>query len=306
MEKRDDLPYGRYPFLERLIMRGQALLSRLSSRPVPGSVQTEEELKKIIDDGEKQGVIEEDEHEMLHSILKFGDTIVREVMIPRIEMSCLKEDTTYDQVMDYVIKDGHSRIPVYKERIDEIVGIVYVKDLLGLQNQERKDFHLSSIMRPAFFIPESKRISELLREFQRRKIHLAVVVDEYGGTAGLVTIEDLLEELVGEIEDEYDVNEAEKMSVIDEETVFADGRLEIDQIEEYFKVILKGEDYETVSGLLFHLFEKIPQPGESIDYQGLRFTIDKVGERKIHRVKIRRLEDPDRETVSSCLQEEKA
>jgi len=275
----------------RLKLRG--ILTRLCFGGDRAVIQSEEELRQMIDDGERRGVIEEEEHEMFRSILKFGDTIVREVMVPRIEMLCIREDASFDQVIDLINKDGHSRIPVYKESIDNIVGILYAKDLLRLlPDIDRENFRVSDIMRPPFFIPETKKISELLREFQHKKVHLAIVVDEYGGTAGLVTIEDLLEELVGEIEDEYDT-EPEQMLVVDEkdsQVVYADGRLGIDELEEYFQIPLKEDDYETVGGLIFALLERIPSQGEQIIFKGLQFTVEKVDERRIHRVRIARIE----------------
>jgi len=290
-------------FLHHWVIKLRKMLARFFWGPQDAGVQTEEELKKLIDDGEKQGVIEEAEHDMLHSILEFGDTVVREVMVPRIEMSCIKEDASFIEVMDFVVKDGHSRIPVFKDRIDNIIGVLYVKDLLRLHNVAKETFTVSSIMRSTFFIPETKRISELLREFQRKKVHLAIVVDEYGGTAGLVTIEDLLEELVGEIEDEYDID-TKKMVIVGEEIVLADGRLEIEELEDYFHVSLRGDDndYETVGGLIFTLLERVPQKGEKINYKDLQFTIEKVDERRIHRVKIDRLKDVvDNKSLSTSL-----
>jgi len=291
--------------LQKLFSHLREVLTRLCLGSRKTIVQSEDELRKVIDEGEKLGLIEENEHEMLKSILEFGDTIVREVMVPRIEMSSLREDASFDYVMDFVIKDGHSRIPVYKDRIDNIVGVLYVKDLLRLHNMDKSNFKVSDIMRPTFFIPESKRISELLREFQRRKVHLAIAIDEYGGTAGLVTIEDLLEELVGEIEDEYDTG-TEKMLTIKENTIIADGRLEVDELEDYYRIPLKSDDYETIGGLIFNLLERVPQQGEQITYQGLRFTIEKVDERRIHRVKIERLERAALETFSSSQKNEDA
>ncbi|MGA1873997.1 MAG: hemolysin family protein [bacterium] len=292
--------------LQKLFSHLREVLTRLCLGSRKTIVQSEDELRKLIDEGEKLGLIEENEHEMLKSILEFGDTIVREVMVPRIEMSSLREDASYDYVMDFVIKDGHSRIPVYKDRIDNIVGVLYVKDLLRLHNMDKSNFKVSDIMRPTFFIPETKRISELLREFQRRKVHLAIAIDEYGGTAGLVTIEDLLEELVGEIEDEYDTD-TEKMLTIKENIIIADGRLAVDELEDYYQIPLKSDDYETIGGLIFNLLERVPQQGEQITYQGLRFTIEKVDERRIHRVKIEKLEeDAVLETFSSSQKNEDA
>ena len=306
MEKVDEPPSeDTTNSLQKLFSHLREVLTRLCLGSRKVIVQSEDELKKLIDEGEKLGLIEENEHEMLKSILEFGDTIVREVMVPRIEMSSLREDASFDQVMDFVIKDGHSRIPVYRDRIDNIVGVLYVKDLLRLHNMDKSNFKVSDIMRPTFFIPETKKISELLREFQRRKVHLAIAVDEYGGTAGLVTIEDLLEELVGEIEDEYDID-TEKMMTVRENTIMADGRLEIDELEDYYHIPLKSDDYETIGGLIFNLLERVPQQGEQINYHGLRFTIEKVDERRIHRVKIEKLERAALETFSSSQKNEDA
>jgi CBS domain containing-hemolysin-like protein len=291
--------------LQKLFSHLREVLTRLCLGSRKAIVQSEDELRKLIDEGEKLGLIEENEHDMLKSILEFGDTIVREVMVPRIEMSSLREDASFDYVMDFVIKDGHSRIPVYSDRIDNIVGVLYVKDLLRLHNMDKSNFKVSDIMRPTFFIPETKRISELLREFQRRKVHLAIAIDEYGGTAGLVTIEDLLEELVGEIEDEYDTG-TEKMLTIKENTIIADGRLEVDELEDYYRIPLKSDDYETIGGLIFNLLERVPQQGEQINYKGLRFTVEKVDERRIHRVKIERQEGAVLETFSSSQKNEDA
>ncbi|MEW5801824.1 MAG: hemolysin family protein [bacterium] len=310
MEKiEDDPPSEREESLKewlRLTMKG--FLSRLCFGGERTSVQSEEELRKLIDDGERRGVIEEEEHEMLRSILKFGDTIAREVMVPRIEMLCIREDASFEQVINFISEDGHSRIPVYKESIDNIVGVLYVKDLIRLLHPNKENFRVSDIMRPPFFIPETKRISELLREFQHKKVHLAIVVDEYGGTAGLVTIEDLLEELVGEIEDEYDTT-TEKMLVVDEQNkqaVSADGRLEIDELEEYFQIPLKEDDYETVGGLIFTLLERIPYQGEQITFKGLQFTVEKVDARRIRRVKIARLNGNSLEQLPPQRENEKS
>jgi CBS domain containing-hemolysin-like protein len=289
----DDPPFEREESLkERFRLTLKGILTRLFGGERT-TVQSEEELRQLIDDGERQGVIEEEEHEMFRSILKFGDTIAREVMVPRIDMLCIREDASLDHVMNFVSEDGHSRIPVYRESLDNIVGILYVKDLIRFLYTDKEIFKVSDIMRPPFFIPETKKISALLREFQHKKVHLAIVVDEYGGTAGLVTIEDLLEELVGEIEDEYDTA-SENMLVVDEhdkQAISVDGRLEIDELEEYFQIPLKEDNYETVGGLIFTLLERIPYQGEQITFKGLQFTVEKVDERRVHRVKITRLDN---------------
>ena len=304
----DDPPLEREEsFKNRFRLSVRGILTRLCFGGERATVQSEEELRQLIDDGEKQGVIEEEEHEMFRSILKFGDTIAREVMVPRIEMLCIREDASFDYVMNFISEDGHSRIPVYRDSIDNIVGVLYVKDLIRLLYTDKESFKVSDIMRPPFFIPETKKISELLREFQHKKVHLAIVVDEYGGTAGLVTIEDLLEELVGEIEDEYDTA-PESMLIVDEhdkQAVSVDGRLEIDELEEYFQIPLKEDDYETVGGLIFALLERIPHEGEQITFKGLQFTIEKVDERRIHWVKVARLNENSPENIPHSREKEK-
>lgn len=260
-------------------------LHRLWSRIVGKSFENEEDFHRFIDEVEEEGIIEEDEHELIHSVFDFGDTIVREVMVPRVGITAFPLNGTLNDVLDLIIQKGHSRIPVYDGKMDNIVGVIYAKDLLKIFRTNHKDIALSKIMRPPYFVPETKKIMDLLKEFQEQKIHMAIVVDEYGGTAGLATIEDLLEELVGEIQDEYD-NEKERLIIINETQISVDAHISIEEVEDFFKCEIPKEDFETVGGLLFHLFERIPKEGEEIVFKGLRFVVKKADERRIWRVEI--------------------
>lgn len=256
------------------------------------SLESEEDFHRLIDEGEEEGIIEEEEHELIHSVFEFGDTIVREVMVPRVDITAFSLKATLDEVLDIIIEKGHSRIPVYDQKMDNIVGIVYAKDLLKVFKSDKRDVVITDIMRPPYFVPETKKIMDLLKEFQVQKIHMAIVVDEYGGTAGLVTIEDLLEELVGEIQDEYD-NERERLIRLNDNTISVDAHIDIEEIEEFFDCEIPEEDFETVGGLIFHLFERIPKEGEEIIFQGLRFIVRKADERRVWRVEISRVHEEE-------------
>jgi magnesium and cobalt transporter len=257
-------------------------------RLIRRSIETEEDFHRLIDEGEEEGIIEEEEHELIHSVFTFMDTIVREVMVPRVEIAACPLNVNLSDVLDIIITKGHSRIPVYEQKMDNIIGIVYAKDLLKVFGSDKKDVQIKQIMRPPFFVPETKKIIDLLKEFQMQKMHMAIVVDEYGGTAGLVTIEDLLEELVGEIQDEYD-NERERLVRLNDSAISVDAHIDIEEIEEFFECEIPKGDYETVGGLLFHLFERIPKEKEEINFQGLKFTVKKADERRLWRVEISKL-----------------
>ena len=260
--------------------------------------ETEEDFHRLIDEGEEEGIIEEEEHELIHSVFTFMDTIVREVMIPRVEIAACPVKASLNDVLDIIIKKGHSRVPVYDQRMDNIIGIVYAKDLLKVFSSDKQDVQIREIMRAPIFVPETKKIIDLLKEFQMQKVHMAIVVDEYGGTAGLVTIEDLLEELVGEIQDEYD-NERERLVKIDDHTISVDAHIDIEEVEEFFDCEIPKEDYETIGGLIFHLFERIPKEKDEIVFQGLRFIVKKADDRRVWRVEISKV-DSDHSTKTEA------
>jgi CBS domain containing-hemolysin-like protein len=257
-----------------------------------GPFITEHELKALAEVASDEEQIEEGEKELIHSIFEFGDTIVREVMVPRPDITAIEGDKTLRDVQALVLQHGYSRIPVFKEDLDDVIGIVYAKDVLKALHQGKHDMPLFEIVREAHFVPESKRVADLLREMQKEKFHIALVTDEYGSVVGLITLEDLLEELVGEITDEYDTEEPELEQVADD--VFrVDGKLSIDEVNELLDVELPDEEWDTVGGLMLGLLGSIPEEGEEVSFQNLRFTAERVDGRRISKVLITREEQPE-------------
>jgi putative hemolysin len=246
-----------------------------------------EELKILVERGGEQGILEAEEEQMIHAVIELGDQRIHEVMVPRIAMVSLPADATLEQVIDTVVEEGHSRIPVYEKTIDEIVGILYAKDLLPfLKGSVEERPSLRSILRIPVFVPESMSVDDLLHEFQRRKVHIAVVLDEYGGTAGLVTIEDLLEEIVGEIQDEYDEEEPMVVQLSDDEARI-DGRADVDDLAELFDIEIGLEDedeYDTVGGLIYHRIGGVPKPGDQVLVSGLTLTVETTDGRRVGKV----------------------
>jgi len=249
---------------------------------------TEKDLITLIDAGKDEGVIEEEEKEMIRNIFEFSDTMVKEVMIPRVDMACISSDTKLDSILKLIKKMGHSRIPVYEETVDNIIGILYAKDLLAVYKRWYKikeKFDLKKILRKAYFVPQNKKIDDLLDIFQRDRIQIAIVIDEYGGTAGLITLEDLVEEIVGEIIDEYD-KETKLYEIIDDNTVIVDGMIDIDKINELLNIEIPENDFETLGGFIYDLMGRIPKKGEKIEYQQLQIIIEQVVKNRIKKVKI--------------------
>ncbi len=248
---------------------------------------TEEELQEIIEESEEEGIINEGEGEMLHSIFEFGDTIVREIMVPRTDMVCCPTTASFREVLDAILASGHSRIPVYEGSADRIVGVVYAKDLLRYWGRPEKDIAIARVMRTPFFVPESKNVQELLQDFRSKRVHLAIAVDEYGGTSGLITIEDLIEEIVGDIQDEYDLEE-EWLQPQDDGSVLIDSRLNIEEFEEYFATEVEREKFDTVGGYLFNLLGRVPKEGEEIRDGDLLLTVVECDHQKIRKIRARR------------------
>lgn len=248
---------------------------------------SEEEIKRFVNVSEEEGVIKETESEMIQSIFDFDDTLVREIMVPRIDMICIKKNASIEELVELAVENGHSRIPVYEESIDEIVGLIYVKDLLNLILRDSiEDVSLKDLIKPIYFIPETKPINQLLAEMKSRKEHMAIVLDEYGGTSGLITIEDLLEEIVGDIQDEYDL-EPKQIEIISKNEVMVDGKVDIDEINEILpELLLDREEYETISGFVLHHLGYFPEEGEKIKIDGLKIIITETSEHRIEKVKI--------------------
>jgi putative hemolysin len=250
-----------------------------------GPYVTEEELLAMADTAADEAVIEREERKLIHSIIDFGDTVAREVMVPRPDMVTVRAAATISEAADVAASAGVSRVPVYGQGIDDIVGVVYVKDIMKAEREERGNQPVTSSMRQAQFVPETKRIAEVMREMQAGKQHMAIVVDEYGGTAGLITLEDVLEELVGEISDEYDVDHS-RVELLDDGQVQVDASLSIDEVNELTGIDLPEGDWDTVGGFLYHLLGHVPNEGESVVFDGHRIVAEKVNGRRIARVLI--------------------
>jgi CBS domain containing-hemolysin-like protein len=253
-----------------------------------GPFVTEEEIRSMAVVGHEEGVIEEQEKELIHSVFRFGDTVVREVMVPRPDIVATDVTASLATVQDLVLKHGFSRIPVYRESLDRIEGVVYAKDVLKALHQGRHGTPLAEVLRAAHFVPESKRVAELLPEMQRAKFHMALVTDEYGSVSGLVTLEDLLEELVGEIADEFD-REEPQMQLVGDGCYRVNGRLPIHDLNELLDADLPHEEWDTVGGLVLGLLGAIPTEGQEVQVEGLRFKAERVQGRRIATVLISRV-----------------
>ncbi len=271
-----------------------APLTALMRRIGEGAVQTgiaaesiflsEDGLRFLLNVSDEETIIEDEEKEMIASIFAFSDKLVREVMVPRIDMTGVELNTPMIEALDVILKAGHSRLPVYNDSVDNVAGILYAKDLLRYLRDGRTDVPLSKIVRPAYFIPESKKVDELLQELQQRKVHMAVVVDEYGGTAGIITIEDLLEEIVGEIQDEFDAEEPTIETVNDHEYLF-DARVPLDEVTKLLAVELPSEGGDTLGGFIYSQLGKVPAVGDRIEYQPATFEVLSVAGRRIKQVR---------------------
>ena len=238
---------------------------------------TEEEFRNLVDQSNEGGVLQETEREFIHNIFDFGETQVSVVMTPRTDMFCLQVDQPLEEILEAIEEQHYSRIPVYEEDKDDITGILYCKDLLGLRVDpaRRKGWNLRDLLRKPYFIPQTKKASDLFREFRFNRIHLAIVVDEYGGVAGLVTMEDLLEELFGDILDDYDPEEPQPRR-LDENTMVIPARMAIDDFNRFAGAELPEEEYDTMGGLVFGLFGKLPSPGAEVSFMGFTFTVKEM------------------------------
>ncbi len=251
-----------------------------------GPFITEEELKMLVEVGEELGAIEKEEKEMISGIFEFDKMDVKDIMVPRIDMKCIEANSSIEDAKKLILETGHSRIPVYEGSVDNIIGILYAKDLLRFLNSGEKPETLHSILRPAYFVPESKKLNELLSEFQRLKVQIAIVVDEYGGTAGMVTLEDVLEEIVGEIEDEYDVGEAEEFRMVDENQAVVDARMSIHDVNERLSLSLPEDRVDTIGGLLFNMLGRIPVQGDEVEVDGVVLRVESMRGRRIMKVRV--------------------
>ena len=285
------------PLVRLLVGASARVAAPLAGQRVP--FVTEEEIKTLVDAGEEGGAIEEGEKEMIYSIFDIGETLAREIMVPRIDVLALDVETPAPEAVDAVLSAGHSRIPVYQGSIDNIVGLLYAKDLLRVWHAGTPpaSSDLRGLLRPAYFVPETKKVDDLLAELQQQRIHMAIVVDEYGGTAGLVTLEDIVEEIVGEIRDEYDVNEESLFErVADDEYVF-DARINIGEVNELFRLELPSADSDSLGGFIYGQLGHVPAPGETVPAGEVQFEVLTVTGRRIRKVRARRRPPPGGDTA---------
>ncbi len=252
---------------------------------------SEEELLAVAEAAEASDAIEPEERELIGQIIEFGDTVVREVMVPRTDMVAMSDRHTVAEAIDVVIRHGYSRVPVYADGIDDVVGVVHAKDLMRAEREQGADSPAAAVARTPRFVPETKRISLLLREMQAEKFHIAIVVDEYGGTAGVVALEDLIEELVGEIVDEFDV-EVPMIERMGSGMVRVNGRVPIDELSDVLGAPLPDGDWDTVGGLIFNTLGHVPDEGETLMVDGWELSVERVAGRRIARVIVKPISPP--------------
>ncbi|WP_291258980.1 hemolysin family protein [Fusobacterium sp.] len=248
---------------------------------------TADDIKSLVNVGEAEGIIEEEEKEMIHSIVGFSETTAKEVMTPRTSMLAFEGDETLDEVWDEIIENGFSRIPVYEETIDNIIGVFYVKDVLSIVKKGETNVPIKNFIRPGYFVPETKSITEILQDFRKMKVHIALILDEYGGIVGLVTIEDLIEEITGEIRDEFDHEEDEFIHKIDENTYEVDGMLDIETLDKELNIRLpESEDYESLGGLIITELGRVAVVNDEITLSGVKLKVLEVEKMRVAKVLI--------------------
>ncbi|WP_322509633.1 hemolysin family protein [Anaerolinea sp.] len=251
---------------------------------------TESELRTWVKEGEPEGSLDQDEREMIYSIFHFGEKLCREIMVPRIDMSAVEIQTPLEEVIQILTRTGHSRLPVYEETVDNIIGLLYAKDLLKVRPEEGQTLEsLRNILRPAYFVPEAKRVKDLLEEMQEQRIHMAIVVDEYGGVAGLVTLEDIVEEIVGEIRDEYDQSEEQPYQKISEDEYLFQARIDLDDFNEIMGTHIEKDLADTIGGLMYGLIGQVPTGGETVQIENVLLKVEQVTGRRIRKVRATRI-----------------
>ena len=272
-----------YPLVSVLMrLTGQA-------RPEQDSAVTETELIHMVEAGQQDGVLEQDEHKMIVSIIRLGDTLVREIMVPRIDILALDVNTPIQQAADALIESGHSRVPVYQDSVDTVLGLLYAKDLLRIWREGNQIKSLRDLLREAYFVPEAKKVDELLEELQSRRIHIAIVVDEYGGVSGLVTLEDIVEEIVGEIRDEYDQSEELLVQAINADEYVFHGRIDLDDFNDLMGTELPRSEADTLGGFIFNHIGHVPAAGDKVWVDHIELTIEQISGQRIRKVRAQRI-----------------
>lgn len=275
-----------YPVVEALEFITNPLLKILGGETKKKApFITEAELRMLVDVGEEEGVIEKEEADMIESVFEFGDTAASEVMTPRVDMELIDIEADINDAVHLVIESRHSRIPVFEGNIDTIVGVLYSRDLLGLLKEGKLVTAIKDAMRSVYFVPETKKLDDLLREFQSKKIQVAIVIDEYGGTAGMITLEDVIEEIVGEIADVHDMDDA-LIQMIEEKIAIVDAKASIDEVNDVLDINLPEEDFDSIGGLILGRLEKIPKEGEELSVDDVDLIVETMGGNRILKVKI--------------------
>jgi len=273
-----------------------------SQWPAPVAAQmTEDELRTWVQSEQEEGGLEPEERQMIYSIFQFGETLAREIMVPRMDLLAFEVTTTLAQATEGFTHSGHSRVPVFENDIDNIIGLLYAKDLLHLMQHGEEQASIRELLRPAYFVPDTKKADALLTEMQSQRVHMAIVIDEYGGVVGLVTLEDIIEEIIGEIQDEYDLSEEEPVQKDGDDYIFL-GRIDLDDFNEVLDSHVPKVESDTLAGFLYDQFGRVPHDGESIQTDGLILTIEQVIGRRIRRVRAQRIpvnEESDPENAAS-------
>lgn len=249
-----------------------------------------DELINLVDAGQQEGLLEQEEGKMIHSIFELGDTLAREIMIPRIDMIAFEVNTPLTEAIDGLLQTGYTRVPIYQDTIDKVLGLLYAKDLLRVWREGGQLDSLAGLLRPPYFVPEAKKADQLLAEMQSRRVHMAIVVDEYGGVAGLVTLEDILEEIIGEIQDEYDQAEELPYRETDDGEYIFQGRVDLDDFNEVLESNLSKDEADTVGGFIYSRVGRVPASGETVQVDDLLLTVEQVSGRRIRKVRARRVQ----------------
>ena len=264
----------------------EKLHPKLGQEDSPMGSVTDDELKTWVEAGQSKGALEEGERKMIYSIFHLNDTLCREIMVPRIDVLALEVETPLEDAIREITNQGHSRIPIYENGIDNVIGVLYAKDILKARLDRELPGLIRPLLRPAYFVPEAKKVDELLREMQEKRVHVAVVVDEYGGMAGLVTLEDVVEEIVGEIRDEYDASEEKQYEKVGEREYIFNGRVDVTDVNEILDTHLTREVADTLGGFIYGEMGRVPVEGEKVEVEGWVLTVEQVTGRRIRRVRI--------------------
>ncbi|MDO4294631.1 MAG: hemolysin family protein [bacterium] len=270
-------------YLVNLFSKGVLFLLRVDVNKKQDAI-TEDELRTIVEVSHEEGVIESEEKKMINNVFDFGDSVAKDVMVPRIDMVFVDAEASYEEMMELVREEKYTRYPVFEESTDNVIGIINVKDLLVMDEEMRQDFSVKKILREPLYTYEYKKVVELMLEMRKAQNNIVIVLDEYGATAGLITLEDMLEEIVGEIRDEYDEDEEEDLVAVSDKEYIIEGSMKLDDLNEELNLDLESEDYDSIGGLVIGLLDHLPTEGETVDYKNLHIAVEKVDKNRIDKI----------------------